>query len=786
MDPIEIVFQGKDETKAAVASVKDGLDSIQQSSTETSSAVSGIFTIEGTQAMFAFKDAAVDAFKTAGAAAMEFVDAAAEAELVNVRMEATMKALGDRAPTTSKQINELADELSKLTGFDDEALIEAQATLARMGSVSEENFERATRAAVDLSAATGMDLKSAFQAVGMAMENADFGRLARQIGDLPPEMQAAAKAALEMGDTLKVQEIILSGIEQKVDGAGEAIGETFTGQMNKLRTEYGNFQESVGTPMLSLFTGLPDVVKTAGFGIYSLGQTFGPVISSVADLAIATRGLNAAMGGQGLIGLLGQVKLLGATSFLPMIASLGAVALAVGAVIIVWDQWNKQIVKTNEEGKKAVESTWTTFFKDLEASGKSGEEILSEYRAAQERTNQVLEDANPIVRAFVFNKKDLVQADEELRASLLRTTGSQEEVNRLMAESSKATEQSSQAAKEAATSGWAEWADSVGRFGDEIERVIGSELPLAFEDGSGKLQEFFMLFGVGEDAAQEFGQKIYDIFRTDLPIAFEDGSGKFQVFLQTLGIGEEAAQRIGQHFYDMAASIKTAFASLSAIPAILSGILTNIQIIIATGFQIVLTTINQTLSNVSNSIKTTWQNIANTIRQWLDRIVSYIRNFGANMRTAFQNVINDAKNWGLGIVNGLWQGILDGWAGLRAKIEALAQSLPQWIKEALNIASPSKVMAKEVGEPIAQGIGLGFVEGMKKIKPMFDLQPASIGFTPAPAYARAGSVSGVMGGGASISGNTFQFYSPLTHDERRRIRKEQEETAQREMLRSLR
>jgi len=219
-------------------------------------------------------------------------------------------------------------------------------------------------------------------------------------------MQAAAKAALEMGDTLKAQDIILTGIEQKVGGAGEAIGETFAGEMNKVKVAYGNFQETVGTPLIKLFTGLPTPIQNAGFAISALGGTFGPVIGAMADLSIATRGLNAALGAQGLVGALKNVSLLGTTSFTGLLTSLGLVAIAVAAVVAVWYQWNEQITKTNAEGQKAVQSTWDKFFADLEADGANATEIVEEYRKAQASATEALDNANPIANCLSRTSRD--------------------------------------------------------------------------------------------------------------------------------------------------------------------------------------------------------------------------------------------------------------------------------------------------------------------------------------------------------------------------------------------
>ena len=99
---------------------------------------------------------------------------------------------------------------------------------------------------------TGMDLTSAFQQVGRALEDPQtgFGRLKRQIGDMTDEQKEAIKAALEMGDTAKAQGIILDALAGKVKGAGKAMGQTFKGQMDRLRLTLGNLKEDIGMALL--------------------------------------------------------------------------------------------------------------------------------------------------------------------------------------------------------------------------------------------------------------------------------------------------------------------------------------------------------------------------------------------------------------------------------------------------------------------------------------------------------------------------------------------------------
>ena len=75
-----------------------------------------------------------------GASVTEFVKEATASQTVAARMQAQLAALGDAAKVTAPDINKLADEISKMTGFDDEALVAGQTTLLRFGNLSKEQF----------------------------------------------------------------------------------------------------------------------------------------------------------------------------------------------------------------------------------------------------------------------------------------------------------------------------------------------------------------------------------------------------------------------------------------------------------------------------------------------------------------------------------------------------------------------------------------------------------------------------------------------------------------------
>ena len=66
---------------------------------------------------------------------------------------------------------------------------------------------------------------------------------------------------------------------------------------------------------------------------------------------------------------------------------------------------------------------------------------------------------------------------------------------------------------------------------------------------------------------------------------------------------------------------------------------------------------------------------------------------------------------GENLVKGLWNGIEDKVDWVCEKIKGMGKSIEKAIKKVFGIASPSKVFA-EIGDYLAQGLGVGFEDGM--------------------------------------------------------------------------
>jgi phage-related protein len=81
----------------------------------------------------------------------------------------------------------------------------------------------------------------------------------------------------------------------------------------------------------------------------------------------------------------------------------------------------------------------------------------------------------------------------------------------------------------------------------------------------------------------------------------------------------------------------------------------------------------------------------------------------------FEGIIKKVMEMGANLVKGLWEGMWGVKDWIIKKIRSLCQSMLDAIMGFFGIASPSKVMADEVGKFMAEGIGVGFGNTMPSV-----------------------------------------------------------------------
>jgi phage-related protein len=112
--------------------------------------------------------------------------------------------------------------------------------------------------------------------------------------------------------------------------------------------------------------------------------------------------------------------------------------------------------------------------------------------------------------------------------------------------------------------------------------------------------------------------------------------------------------------------------------------------------------------SVGTTLKTAWDGVVSTVKTKIGEVQSFLAGVPAQVLSTVQSI-------GSSIVDGIINGIRASWDKITGIIAGLAQNLPQPIKDALGIHSPSKEMADQVGDPMMQGIVLGAQNAMPQL-----------------------------------------------------------------------
>ncbi len=116
--------------------------------------------------------------------------------------------------------------------------------------------------------------------------------------------------------------------------------------------------------------------------------------------------------------------------------------------------------------------------------------------------------------------------------------------------------------------------------------------------------------------------------------------------------------------------------------------------------------------NAIIGIKDKFNNLKTELVNWANNnLPSFIAKFVGFMLELPNKMANIGKN----IVEGLWEGITGAANWLKDKITGFTNGIVNSIKSVLDIHSPSRVLADEVGKYMAQGIGVGFEAEMGSV-----------------------------------------------------------------------
>lgn len=151
-------------------------------------------------------------------------------------LESTLKATGATAWTTSQSLQDMANNLQSVTNYSADSINQMQSVLLGFKNISGKTFEDATKAILDMATVMKMDLSSAAQSIGKALDDPINGMdsLKKQGFNFTAAQKEVIQAFLDTGETAKAQQIILDELSSTFGGAAEAAADGATQIKNAL------------------------------------------------------------------------------------------------------------------------------------------------------------------------------------------------------------------------------------------------------------------------------------------------------------------------------------------------------------------------------------------------------------------------------------------------------------------------------------------------------------------------------------------------------------------------
>lgn len=197
----------------------------------------------------------VAALGTIAAAGIKAGKAAEEAAAQSRKLGQVLDNMGQG--NAQAGVEAYADQLSRVTGIDDEVIKGGQTILATFSEVASSagtmggTFERATQLSVDLAAAGFGSVDSAAKMLGKALQDPEKGitALSRAGVTFTAQQKEQIQNFIETGDVAAAQNLILAEVEKQVGKTAEA-GATGS---ERLKTAFGEAEESLGFLLADLF-----------------------------------------------------------------------------------------------------------------------------------------------------------------------------------------------------------------------------------------------------------------------------------------------------------------------------------------------------------------------------------------------------------------------------------------------------------------------------------------------------------------------------------------------------
>lgn len=172
------------------------------------------------------------------------IDAASESEAAFAQLQAGVTSTGGSAGFTARQLDEMATQISHLTGKDDELIAQNEAVMLTFERIKKGNFFDAVTDAMDLAQRKSTDLGAATTLVGKAYSGNVEGL--KKAGVVLSESQKKQlKDLFATGHAVEAQTRLHELLQKAVGGSAVAYRNTLGGALEAAKTETGNLVEII-------------------------------------------------------------------------------------------------------------------------------------------------------------------------------------------------------------------------------------------------------------------------------------------------------------------------------------------------------------------------------------------------------------------------------------------------------------------------------------------------------------------------------------------------------------
>lgn len=230
-------------------------------------------------------------------------------EKVSAMTANTLRNVGNSAGFTVKKIEAMSKSIALQTGTSHTLIQSSSNILLGFKDIGNNSdiFSKVLSGAMDRAAKTGRDLVATTRAIGFAYQSpiSGVGMLRRAGILLDKDTQKHIVTLQKEGHLEQARALLLDKVTGSAKGAAKALGQTSTGQVNRLNEAFKQMSENVaqavlpgllaiGPPLISLMKSLTPLFQAVGNALKTVVDAVAPLIQAILGNAAAVKALTVA------------------------------------------------------------------------------------------------------------------------------------------------------------------------------------------------------------------------------------------------------------------------------------------------------------------------------------------------------------------------------------------------------------------------------------------------------------------------------------------------------------